>query len=75
MCSIKQELICFVFQMDINKNFTTCNIKIDKDKYKKWKTVCTDCYNKKNGNIILKNNHPITVKTLCMNPITTELSL
>ena len=33
--------------MDKNKNFYVCNIKLDKNSYKKDRTVCRDCYNKK----------------------------
>ena len=33
--------------MDKNKNCSVCNIKIDINKYKKDRTVCKDCYNKK----------------------------
>ena len=38
---------CFVFQMDKNKNCSVCNIKLDINNYKKDRTVCRDCYNKK----------------------------
>ena len=38
---------CFVFQMDKNKNCSVCNIKFDINNYKKDRTVCRDCYNKK----------------------------
>ena len=33
--------------MDKNKNCSACNIKLDKNNYKKDRTICTDCYNKK----------------------------
>ena len=33
--------------MDKNKNCSVCNIKLDINNYKKDKTVCKDCYNKK----------------------------
>ena len=33
--------------MDKNKNCSTCNIKLDINNYKKDRTVCRDCYNKK----------------------------
>ena len=33
--------------MDKNKNCSVCNIKLDIKKYKKDRTVCKDCYNKK----------------------------
>ena len=33
--------------MEKNKNCSVCNIKLDKKTYKKDRTVCKDCYNKK----------------------------
>ena len=33
--------------MEKNKNCSACNIKLDKNNYKKDRTVCKDCYNKK----------------------------
>ena len=33
--------------MDKNENCSVCNIKLDINNYKKNKTVCRDCYNKK----------------------------
>ena len=33
--------------MDKKKNFSVCNIKLDINNYKKDRTVCKDCYNKK----------------------------
>ena len=33
--------------MDKNKNCSVCNIKLDKDNYKKDRTGCKECYNKK----------------------------
>ena len=33
--------------MDENKNCSVCNIKLDINNYKKDRTVCKDCYNKK----------------------------
>ena len=33
--------------MEKNKNCSVCNIKLDKNNYKKDRTVCRDCYNKK----------------------------
>ena len=33
--------------MDKNKNCSACNIKLDKNNYKKDRTVCKDCYNKR----------------------------
>ena len=48
--------------MDKNKNCSVCNIKLDKNNYKKDRTVCKECYNKKRR----KNN-------LVENKITTSL--
>ena len=33
--------------MEKNKNCSACNIKLDINNYKKDRTVCKDCYNKK----------------------------
>ena len=33
--------------MDKNKNCSVCNIKLDTNNYKKDRTVCKDCYDKK----------------------------
>ena len=33
--------------MEKNKNCSVCNIKLDINNYKKDRTVCKDCYNKK----------------------------
>ena len=33
--------------MDKNKNCSLCNIKLDINNYKKDRTICKDCYNKK----------------------------
>ena len=33
-----------------NKNCSRCNIKLDKDNYKRYRTVSKDCYNKKKKN-------------------------
>ena len=38
--------------MDKNKKCSVCNIKLDINNYKKDRTICRDCYNKK----IRKNN-------------------
>ena len=49
--------------MYINKFCTACNIEIDKDTYKKWRSVCKDCPNKKKRkHTNRKNTHPITMK-------------
>ena len=38
---------CFVFQMEKNKNCSTCNIKLDMSNYKKDRNFRKDCYSKK----------------------------
>ena len=40
--------------MHKNTNCSACNIKLDKDKYKKDRLVCKDCYNIKEENTIKK---------------------
>ena len=50
--------------MDKNKNCSACNIKLDINNYKKDRTVCRDCYNKKKR----KNN----INTLPPNKINTS---
>ena len=44
--------------MDINKICTACNIKTYEDNYKKWRTVCKDCYNKKKRKNNIKKQLP-----------------
>ena len=51
--------------MDKNKKCSSCNTKLDKDNYKKDRTVCKDCYNKKkrkniNNNTLIRNQPPKT---------------
>ena len=42
--------------MDKNKNCSVCNIKLDINNYKKYRTVCKDCYNeKKRKNSLIQN--------------------
>ena len=45
--------------MDGNEKCFICNINLDKDIYKKDRTVCKDCYNKKkkkyNNKTIIQN--------------------
>ena len=42
--------------MDKNKNCSVCNVKLDMNNYKKDRTVCEDCYNKKKRkNILIQN--------------------
>ena len=47
--------------MDKNKNCSACNIKLDINNYKKDRTICRDCYNKKkrkNNINTLPHNQP-----------------
>ena len=60
--------------MDTNKNCSVCNIKLDINNYKKDRTVCKDCYNKKTIQakmklILLINNQKL--KTVII-PLTIE---
>ena len=43
--------------MDKNKNCSGCNIKLDRTNYKKDRTVCKDCYNKKKRKSETKTSH------------------
>ena len=52
--------------MDKNKNCSACIIKLDMNNYKKDRTVCRDCYNKKKrknnlvqNEIIISHQQPI----------------
>ena len=42
--------------MDKNKNCSVCNIKLDINNYRKHRTVCKDCYNKKKRKTNLVQN-------------------
>ena len=42
--------------MDKNKNCSACNIKLDINNYKKDRTVCKECYNRKKRKINLTQN-------------------
>ena len=44
--------------MDKNKNCSACNIKLDINNYKKDRTVCRDCYNKKKRKININTLPP-----------------
>ena len=48
--------------MDKNKNCSACNINLDINNYKKDRTVCKDCYNKKK-----KQNHYFSSTTTTYN--------
>ena len=45
--NVNVNMNCFVFYMDKNKNCSVCNIKLYINTYKKARTVCNYCYNKK----------------------------
>ena len=53
--------------MEKNKNCSTCNIKLDIKNYKKDRTICRDCYNKKkrkiNINTLVPNKNIENVNT------------
>ena len=56
--NVNVKMNCCVFQTDKNKNCSVCNIKVDMNNYKKDRTVCKDCYNKKKKKQISpKRNH------------------
>ena len=57
--------------MDNNKNCSVCNIKLDINNYKKDRTVCKDCYNKKKR----KNNFVQQPKIENGNDIKNNLTL
>ena len=44
--------------MDKNKNCSACNIKLDINNYKKDRTICRDCYNKKKRKININTLPP-----------------
>ena len=48
--------------MDKNKNCSVCNIKLDINNYKKDRTICKECYNKKkrktNDKTLIQNHKP-----------------
>ena len=58
--------------MDKNKNCSVCNIKLDINNYKKDRTVCKDCYNKKkrknnliqNKILLLLNNQKLKTEII-----------
>ena len=50
--------------MDKNKNCSMCNIKLEINNYKKDRTVCKDCYNKKKKKYFSpKRNHYLSSTT------------
>ena len=59
--------------MDRNKNCTACNIKADKDNYKKSRTICKNCYNKKetknNKKSLIQNKTTASHKQLKINNV------
>ena len=44
--------------MDENKNCSVCKIKLDINNYKKDRTVCRDCFNRKKRKINITNLPP-----------------
>ena len=44
--------------MDKNKNCSACNIKLDTNNYRKDRTICRDCYNKKKRKININTLPP-----------------
>ena len=46
--------------MDKNKNCSACNIKLDINNYRKDRTVCRDCYNKKKKNNLIQSEITIS---------------
>ena len=63
--------------MDKNKNCTVCNIKIDKDNYKKDRTVCESWYNgkkRKNNNNTSQHNQKLKVLITVTNTIEPQTS-
>ena len=44
--------------MEANKNCSVCNIKLGINNYKKDRTVCRDCYNKKKRKININTRPP-----------------
>ena len=49
--------------MDKSKNCSACNIKLDINKYKKDRTVCRDCYNKKKRKTNINTLPPNKINT------------
>ena len=61
----------------MNKNCTVCNINIDKDNYKKDRTVCKSCYNgkkRKNNNKTSHHNQKLKVLITVTNTIEPQTS-
>ena len=63
--------------MDKNKKCSVCNIKLDLNNYKKDRTVCRDCYNKKkrknkitisHQQSIIENGNNNNTRTLLVGP-------
>ena len=46
--------------MDKNKNCPVCKIKLELNIYKKDRTVCKDCYNKRKKNNLVQNEFNIS---------------
>ena len=55
--------------MDKNKNCSACNIKLDINNYKKDRTVCKECYNRKKRKInLIQNKNNNNNRTLLVGP-------
>ena len=53
--------------MDKNKNCSACNIKLDINNYKKDRTICRDCYNKKKRKTNINTLPPNKINTFIEN--------
>ena len=55
----------------MRKKITACNIKLDKDNYKKHRTICKNCYSKNkrknNDNTLTQNQQPKIDKVISNN--------
>ena len=46
--------------MERNEKCSVCSLKLDINNYKKYRTVCKDCYNKKKKNNLVQNKITIS---------------
>ena len=60
--------------MDVNKNCTVCNMKLDVVNYLKNRTVCKTCYNKNRRKKINKQNFYADVEKV-FEPVTKDFPL
>ena len=61
--------------MDKKKAFSACNINLDKDNYKKGRTICKKCYNEKkrkhkNNTLIPNQQHTSSEKNVLLTLLT-----